>query len=149
MLKTGSGKLYLGFRQDPVLGASWNNLATPPEYKIVAAGATVSPATGQSKRLEVESDNEPREFLVDVKDWDANKPITVKLQYFACNKEKGWCKSVGQEFTVWLDEDESAGMVNGRSHFPGGRGGARQGGQGRGGAGQRPGGRPGQRPPGR
>ncbi|TWU43513.1 hypothetical protein Q31b_25540 [Novipirellula aureliae] len=141
LIETGSGKLYLGFRQDPVLGASWNNLASPPAYKIVAEGVTVSPATGQSKRLEVESDNEPREFLVDVKDWDANQPITVKLQYFACNKEKGWCKSVQQEFTVWLDEDESAGMVNGRSHFPGGQGGAGQRGQGRGGAGQRLGGR--------
>ncbi|QDV84756.1 EF-hand domain-containing protein [Planctomycetes bacterium TBK1r] len=120
LLETGTGTLYLGFRQDPVLGASWNNLASPPEYKIVADGATVSPATGHSKRLDVESDNEPREFLVDVKDWHSDEPISVKIQYFACNKEKGWCKSVQQEFTVWLDEDESAGMVNGRSHFPGG-----------------------------
>ncbi|TWT64874.1 EF-hand domain-containing protein [Allorhodopirellula solitaria] len=149
LIETGTGKLYLGFRQDPVLGASWNNLASPPEYKIVAEGATVSPATGQSKRLEVESDNEPREFLVDVQNWEAGKPISVKLQYFACNKEKGWCQSVQQEFTVWLDEDESAGMVNGRSHFPGGRGSARQGGQGRLGAGQRSGGRADQRPAGR
>ncbi|MCM2370301.1 thioredoxin domain-containing protein [Aporhodopirellula aestuarii] len=120
LIETGTGTLYLGFRQDPVLGASWNNLASPPEYKIVAEGATVSPAMGQSTRLEVESDNEPREFLIEVKNWDADKPIAVKIQYFACNKEKGWCKSVQQEFTVWLDEDKSAGMVNGRSHFPGG-----------------------------
>ncbi|GAA5505454.1 hypothetical protein [Novipirellula caenicola] len=149
LIETGTGTLYLGFRQDPVLGASWNNLASPPEYKIVAEGATVSPATGQAKRLEVESDDEPREFLINVKDWDTDEPITVKIQYFACNKEKGWCQSVGQEFTVWLDEDESAGMVNGRSHFPGGRGGARQGGQGGMGAGARPSGRGGQRPSGR
>ena len=162
LIRTGTGQLYLGFRQDPVLGASWNNLASPPEYKIVVDGVTVSPATGQSKRLEVESDSEPREFLIDVKDWNADKPILVKLQYFACNKEKGWCKSVQQEFTVWLDEDEAAGMVNGRSHFPGGRGNTRQGGQnqgrgqgGRRGPGQGPGlgpgqgGRRGQRPSGR
>lgn len=141
LLETGTGTLYLGFRQDPVLGASWNNLADPLEYKIIAEGATVSPATGHSKRLDVESDNEPREFLIDVKNWDVDKPILVKIQYFACNKEKGWCQSVQQEFTVWLNEDESAGMVNGRSHFPGGQGGARQGGQGRPGARQRPAGR--------
>ncbi|KLU06729.1 RNA-binding protein [Rhodopirellula islandica] len=144
LIETGTGKLYLGFRQDPVLGASWNNLASPPEYKIVVEGATVSPATGHAQRLEVESDNEPREFLVDVKGWDEGEPLLVKIQYFACNKEKGWCKSVQQEFTVWRDEDESAGMVNGRSHFPGGRGNSRQGGQGRTGGGQRPGGRLGQ-----
>tara|TARA_R110002049_G_scaffold72490_7_gene187548 strand:- start:127260 stop:129368 length:2109 start_codon:yes stop_codon:yes gene_type:complete len=147
LIETGTGKLYLGFRQDPVLGASWNNLASPPEYKVIAEGANVSPASGHSKRLDVESDNEPREFLVDVKDWTAEKPISVKIQYFACNKEKGWCKSVQQEFTVWLEEDKSAGMVNGRSHFPGGRGSARQGGQGRPVAGQRP--EAGQRPGGR
>ncbi|QDV23221.1 hypothetical protein [Aureliella helgolandensis] len=138
LIETGTGKLYLGFRQDPVLGASWNNLADPPEYKIVAEGATISAATGQSKPLEAESDNEPREFLIDVKDWDADQPISVKIQYFACNKEMGWCTAVQQEFTVWRDKDEAAGMVNGRSHFPGG---ASQRGQGRPGAGQRPRGR--------
>ena len=133
LMETGSGKLYLGFRQDPVLGAAWNNLATPPEYKIVAEGATFSPETAQSARLEVESDTEPREFLVDVKDWNADEPIVVKIQYFGCNKEKGWCKSVSQEFTVVREKDELAGMVNGRTHFPGGGGGQRGGGQGRGG----------------
>ncbi len=146
LIRTGTGQLYLGFRQDPVLGASWNNLADPPEYKLIANGAAVSPATGHSKRLEIESDSEPREFLVDVQDWDANEPILVQIQYFACNKEKGWCKSVQQEFTIWLDKDESAGLVNGRSHFPGGQGGARQGAQRRPSAGLRPARRPAQRP---
>ena len=149
LMDTGTGQLYLGFRQDPVLGAKWNNLAEPPMYKIVANGATFSPATAQSFKLDIESDDEPREFLVDVKDWKAGEPIVVKLQYFACNKESGWCKSVQQEFTVWREKDESAGMVNGRTHFlgasgGGGRGGAGQGGQRGGGGGQRGGGqRPG------
>ena len=148
LLATGTGKLYLGFRQDPVLGASWNNLADPPQYKIVAEGMTVTPLTGQAKRLDIESDNEPREFLVDVKDWNADKPLVVKIQYFACNKKEGWCKSVQQEFKVWLAKDEMAGMVNGRTHFPGGRGGgggqAGRGGQ-RGGGGGGQAGRGGQR----
>ncbi|EMI53209.1 EF-hand domain-containing protein [Rhodopirellula sallentina] len=141
LLRTGTGKLYLGFRQDPVLGASWNNLATPPEYRILAEGASVTPATGQSPKLDIESDNEPREFLVDVKNWESGEPITIQIQYFACNKEKGWCKSVQQEFTVWLDRDETGGMVNGRSHFPGGGGRRSQGGHERSGSGTRPGGR--------
>lgn len=129
LLKTGSGQLYLGFRQDPVLGAEWNNLATPPKYRITADGVTVTPAMAESEKLSVESDTEPREFLVDVKNWESGKPIKVEIQYFACNKKKGWCKAVEQEFTVWLEQDRTAGMVNGRSHFPGGRG--RQGGTGR------------------
>lgn len=150
LIQTGSGKLYLGFRQDPVLGAKWNNLADPPQYKIITEGnATFSPETGQSPKLDIESDDEPREFLVDVTNWKTDEPITVKVQYFACKKEKGWCTSVQQEFTVELQKDELAGMVNGRTHFPGGGGGrgAGQGGRGAGGGGLgRPGGGQGQRP---
>lgn len=145
LLKTGNGQLYLGFRQDPILGAEWNNLATPPKYRITAEGVTVTPAMAESEKLEVESDTEPREFLVDVKNWESGKPIKVEIQYFACNKKKGWCKPVTQEFTVWLEQDGTAGMVNGRSHFPGGggRGGAGAGRPGGASGGQRgQGGRP-------
>ncbi len=122
LLRTGSGQLYLGFRQDPILGAEWNNLATPPKYRITADGVTITPTMAEAERLSVESDTEPREFLVDVKNWEAGKPIKVEIQYFACNKKKGWCKPVTQEFTVWLEQDRTAGMVAGRSHFPGGGG---------------------------
>ncbi|XZE56370.1 hypothetical protein SH139x_002478 [Planctomycetaceae bacterium SH139] len=122
LLRTGSGQLYLGFRQDPILGAEWNNLASPPKYRITADGVTITPAMAEAEKLSVESDTEPREFLVDVKNWEAGKPIKVEIQYFACNKKKGWCKPVTQEFTVWLEQDRTAGMVAGRSHFPGGGG---------------------------
>ncbi|WP_218934167.1 hypothetical protein [Rosistilla ulvae] len=121
LLKTGTGKLYLGFRQDPVLGAEWNNLASPPRYRVTAGGVTVTPAMAEAKKLNVESDTEPREFLLDVQNWEAGKPIKVEIQYFACNKKEGWCKAVEQEFTIWLEQDPTAGMVNGRTHFPGGR----------------------------
>ncbi|MCF7848371.1 MAG: DUF1566 domain-containing protein [Kiritimatiellales bacterium] len=129
LIQTGTGQLYLGFRQDPVLGGAWNNLATPPKYRVTANGATVTPAMAESPELSVESDTEPREFLVDVKNWKAGTPIKVEIQYFACNKEKGWCEAVEQEFTVWLEEDATAGKVAGRSHFPGGSGQGGRGGQ--------------------
>ena len=149
LINTGTGKLYLGFRQDPILGAKWNNLAAPPKYRITADGVTVTPTMAEAEKLDVESDTEPREFLVDVQNWEAGKPIKVEIQYFACNKEEGWCKPVTQDFTVWLEQDSTAGMVNGRSHFPGGggrAGGQRGGGQrgdGQRGGGQRGGGRAG------
>ncbi|MDF7806728.1 DUF1566 domain-containing protein [Pontiellaceae bacterium B12219] len=120
LIQTGTGQLYLGFRQDPVLGAAWNNLAAPPRYRITANGVKVTPAMAEAPELSVESDTEPREFIVDVKNWKTGKPIKVEIQYFACNKEKGWCEAVEQEFTVWLEEDETAGKVSGQSHFPGG-----------------------------
>lgn len=119
LIKTGTGQLYLGFRQDPVLRAAWNNLATPPRYSITAPGVTVTPAMAEAPKLSVESDSEPREFLVDVKNWEPEKPIQVEIQYFACNKEKDWCESVEQVFTVWLKADATAGKVAGRSHFRG------------------------------
>ncbi len=120
LIQTGNGQLYLGFRQDPVLGAAWNNLAAPPKYRITTKGAKVSPAMAEAPELSVESDTEPREFLVDVKNWKAGTPIKVEIQYFACSKNKGWCEAVEQEFIVWLEKDETAGKVAGRSHFPGG-----------------------------
>lgn len=119
LIQTGTGQLYLGFRQDPVLGAAWNNLATPPRYRVTADGVTVTPAMAEAPKLGVESDTEPREFLVDVENWEAGKPIKVEIQYFACNKKKGWCEAVQQKFTVWLERDRTAGMVSGRTHFPG------------------------------
>ena len=143
LMETGTGQLYLGFRQDPVLGAVWNNLSTPPKYRITAEGVTLTPAIAEAEKLDVESDTEPREFLVDVQNWEAGKPIKVEIQYFACNKEKGWCKPVTQEFTVWLEKDTTSGNVNGRSHFPGanrnrsaGGGGNRGGGRGQGAGGR-------------
>ncbi len=131
LIQTGSGQLYLGFRQDPVLGAAWNNLASPPRYRVTANGVKVTPATAEAPKLSVEHDTDPREFLVDVKNWKKGMPIKVEIQYFACNEKKGWCEAVEQEFTVWLEKDETAGMVAGRSHFPGNsRGGqAERGGQ--------------------
>ena len=130
LMKTGNGQLYLGFRQDPVLGAAWNNLASPPKYRIIADGVTVTPVMAEAPKLDVESDTEPREFLVDVQNWEAGKPIKVQIQYFACNKTLGWCKALDQEFTVWLEQDRTSGMVNGRSHFPGGGGRGGQAGRG-------------------
>ena len=94
----------------------------------------------EAPKIDVESDTEPREFLVDVQNWEAGKPIKVQIQYFACNKKLGWCKALDQEFTIWLEQDRTSGMVNGRSHFPGSRGGGGQAGRGgqggRGGSGQ-------------
>ncbi len=108
LIQTGNGTLYLGFRQDPVLGAAWNNLASPPQYRVTATGATVTPSIAKAEKLSVESDTEPREFLLDVQNWEIGQPILVEIQYFACNKEKGWCKAVEQEFTVWLERDPTA-----------------------------------------
>ncbi|MGE9269371.1 MAG: hypothetical protein ACQKBU_01095, partial [Verrucomicrobiales bacterium] len=122
LVSTGTGTLYLGFRQDPILGASWNNLAEPPRYRVIAPdGLTITPKSAESPKLNVESDSEPREFLVNVSNWKADHPIEVEIQYFACNQKLGWCKPITQSFTIWLEEDETGGKVAGRSHNPSSR----------------------------
>lgn len=127
LMQSGSGQLYLGFRLDPIFGAAWNNLADPPRCQIsTAEGVSVTPRTAMSPTLDVESDYAAREFLVEVEDWSPDQPMTVAIQYVGCHKEQSWCKPLKQEFTVWFLRDSEAGMVNGRSHFPGGRGGSRQ-----------------------
>ncbi len=133
LLRNGSGKLYLGIRLDPLLGVCWNNLAEPVKYELTGTdGMTIEPRIGTGPKVEVESDSDPREFLIDIKDWKAGEPLKLSLSYFACHKEKGWCKAVTQSYELQLERDRDAGSV--RSRNGGGRGG-RGGGAGRGGRG--------------
>ena len=146
LLGKGAGKLYVGFHLDPLLNVCWNNLAKPVEYTITSAGsAKIAQATGTGPKVEVESDSDPREFLVDITDWKEDEQLTLEVRYFACNKDEGWCKPVTQTYELQLEEDKNAGMVRARSgggRGRGGRGGAGgrgggPGGRGRGGAGGR------------
>ncbi len=143
LLDGGTGKLYMNFNLDPLLNVCWNNLAKPIQYEIVAAdGTTVSPSEGEAAKLEVESDSDPREFLIDIKDWDSKEPLKLQVRYFACNKDDGWCKPVTQTYDLQLEFDRDAGSVRsrgggGRGGGRGGRGGGGRGGGGRGGRGGR------------
>ncbi len=70
LLSKGSGKLYIGFHLDPLLSVCWNNLAKPVEYSITSRGkVTVDPAVGSGPKVDVESDSDPREFLVGINGW--------------------------------------------------------------------------------
>ena len=63
-LRTGRGKLYLGFHLDPLYRVHWNNEAPPLEYKVtVPAGVRITPATGVFPDVEEPADADPREFL--------------------------------------------------------------------------------------
>ncbi len=142
LMKNGSGKLYMNFNLDPLLNVCWNNLAEPIEYKIVAAdGTTISPTEGKAAKVEVESDSDPREFLIDIEEWKSDKPLKLEVRYFACNKEEGWCKPVTQSYELQLEVDRDAGSVRSRGGGRGGRGRGRgMGGRGGGRGGQRGGG---------
>ncbi len=130
LMTGGSGKLYIGFHVDPVYHVHWNNLAAPVRYEITSPqGITVSPSKGEGPKVKEAADIDPREFLLDVKRADGSRgPLQVKVDYFACNDEEGWCKPVSQEYTIYLEVDRDAGRTVGRGMGRrGGRGGAGRG----------------------
>ncbi|MFT5366338.1 MAG: hypothetical protein ACI8V2_001285 [Candidatus Latescibacterota bacterium] len=123
VLNSGSGTMYLGFHLDPIYGVHWNNLADPLQFAVkVSGGATITPASGEGPKVEVESDVDPREFLVDVSGVMVGQSLELTVQYFGCNDAEGWCVPVTQNYTVYLERDRDGGGTMGRS-FGGGRGG--------------------------
>ncbi len=114
LLRSGSGKLYLDFRLDPLYHVHWNNLVAPLEVELEASDRTsVVPQQATAPQPKEPSDVDPREFLVEISDWDLGEPITVTVNYFACNDEEGWCKPVTQRYTVFRAEDIEDGYYTG------------------------------------
>lgn len=115
LLDSGAGELYLGFHLDPLYNVHWNNLVTPIAFEVdVPMGISLTPARGAGPKVAVESDVDPREFLLKVDVEEQPQPIDVTIKYFACNDEQGWCKPVTQKFRLELKRDPDAGAVFGR-----------------------------------
>ncbi len=138
-MSRGLGKLYLGFHLDPLYHVHWNNLVDPLSYELeLPENVTVTPARGSGPKVKTPSDIDPREFLLDIDELRqiSNTVIKVKVKYFACNDDEGWCKPVNQTFLVTLEADRDAGSVRqrgGRGGRGGFAGGQRPGAGGRGG----------------
>ncbi len=111
LLRTGRGKLYLGFYPDPIYRVHWNNLTPVPQITIeVPRGVKLSPATLKGPKVKEPADTDPREFLVEVQQARRNSvPLRVKISYFACNDQAGWCKHLEQEYLVHLQRDADGG----------------------------------------
>ncbi len=119
LMRSGSGKLHLGFHLDPIHDVHWNNLAKPLEFTVKNA----KDVSGKAPKVEkAEADADPREFLVDLKNVRKSDPLEIEVKYFACHDDEGWCRAVTQEFLVTLERDPDAGRP------PGARGGRRPGG---------------------
>lgn len=122
---SGKGPIHLAFNIDPLHKVHWNNLAPPIKYSITSPkGVQVTPSSGEGPKVKEEADMDPREFLVEV---DLNgsrgrEPLKLKVDYFPCHDEEGWCRAVSQEYEIVLEADRDAGRV-----MSGGRGGNRGG----------------------
>ena len=120
LIDEGSGRLFLGFRLDPLYSVHFNNLAGRFAYEVRApAGWQVEPARGAGPKIEAETDSAPREFLLEVRRKGgagtdragAAKPWIVVVRYFACHDTDGWCKPVSHEFRVTMEADRDGGRV--------------------------------------
>jgi len=112
LLGSGSGKLYLGFRLDPLYHVHWNNLTKPIRVEIQPAkGVTVTPAALTGPKVKPPADIDPREFLVEVKGKRTDEPFHIIVRYFACNDEQNWCKAVKQEYDIVMTSDLDGGRT--------------------------------------
>ena len=113
VIESGKGQLYLRFGLDPLYNVHWNNLTTAPiSVKVEAPeGVTLSETVLTGPELEVESDIDPREFLLDLSGAKAGSTMTVSTHYFVCNDDEGWCKPIEQSYVVKLERDPDGGSV--------------------------------------
>jgi hypothetical protein len=115
----GKGKLYLGFHLDPFLGAHWNSLNEPLRFELdVSEGVEFSIESGEASPANVESDVDPREFLIDVHAWPDNSTVALTVTYFACKGDA--CYQVRQVWELRRERDRDGGraMSGGRARTP-------------------------------
>lgn len=111
-LRGRQGKLFLSFRMDPLHHVHWNNLAAPLRFQLsLPSGDDISPAQGEGPAVDEPADLDPREFLLDVKAKQSEKPIRIQVDYFACSDDEGWCKPVRQHYVVHFERDRDGGSV--------------------------------------
>ncbi len=110
LLSEGAGKLYIGFHLDPFHGAHWNNLTAPLKFTLEGEG--LEKVTREAPKVKPASDADPREFLLDIKEWPDGKPLTLTVYYSACVGEES-CHVVKQSYTLWLRRDRDGGGARG------------------------------------
>jgi len=110
LLAEGTGKMYLGFHMDPLYNFHWNNLTKPIHVDIEPTGKeTVAPESIDGPKVKIESDVDPREFLIDVSSWNEDEPLRLTVSYFACNDKEGLCVAIKQAYLVHHKFDHDSG----------------------------------------
>lgn len=107
-----AGKLYLGFRMDPMYAVSWNNVAEPVQVMLeTEGGLEITPRSLTGPSVEVIKDKSQRTFLVDVTTADnLEDPFIVNVEYFACADDNTWCTLIKQQYTVFMERRKPSGM---------------------------------------
>lgn len=107
LIKTGTGRLFLGFYPDPIHDACWNNLTQPMRYQLtLPEGMTATPAEASAQVGHGDKDSQPRQFWVDIKSNGTPGPIELKLDYFGCTPDM--CMALTHGYTIEL-KDQNRG----------------------------------------
>lgn len=111
-IQTGKGNVYLGFQLDPIHQAHWNNLSDPLSYSLeLPPGVEIGNSKGTAKAPSATYDSEPREFLLDVENWDRQSAVLVTVNYVACIENE--CIPIQQQYRIRLQRDPDSGAARG------------------------------------
>jgi hypothetical protein len=126
LLRSGTGRLFLGFYPDPILDAHWNNLTPPMKYVLqLPAGVTAAPAEASAAKGPGDSDTEPRQFWVDVQADKTPGDLKLTLHYYACAADM--CKAMTHEYTIRFAPEDRGANTYGFNRGPRGRAGRKGG----------------------
>ena len=118
LLSTGNGKIYLGFHIDPLYRVKWNNLGEPLKYALKSPQGVVAPSINTAPRVSAAAtDEEPREFILQARKLDLNKPISLEVTYSVHTSAKRNVE-VTQYYLIYLQKDTFGGKVIGRQISP-------------------------------
>ncbi|EMI42441.1 peroxiredoxin family protein [Rhodopirellula sp. SWK7] len=121
LLRTGNGRLFLGFYPDPIHGVHWNNLTKPMKYSLtLPAGVQANPAEASAQPGPGNSDTHPRQFWVDIKSDSPSASFELAMHYFGCTDTM--CESLTQEYTIHLTPADMGSSTFGFNRGPGGSG---------------------------
>jgi hypothetical protein len=112
LLKTGSGRLYLGFHLDPLYSVQWDNESDPLEYVIWSPVGIAAPSTDQAPEIRgAPVDNEPREFVLSARQLDLTKSLKLRVGYSVYSPLMERTITVSQSYTIQLEEDPFGGKA--------------------------------------
>ena len=122
LLKTGTGRLFLGFYPDPIHGVHWNNLTEPMKYSLILpSGVKATPTEASAKKGSGDKDVEPRQFWGDIEGDPPGASIELSMHYFGCTDTM--CKALTQEYTVQFKPADMGSSTFGFNRGPRGAGG--------------------------
>jgi len=116
LLKTGSGRMILGFHIDPLYKLEWNNMGKTVAYAMkVPSGTAISPSISEAERVSLQAtDSDPREFLLEARKWKVDEPVGITVDYSVRSFVSNRKHEVSQRYIIHLDPDRFGGVVMGR-----------------------------------